>query len=553
MTNGMNDEARMTSDEEPRPTPSVIRHSSFAIRHLPFVETALILAVFVIQGAVPAPDVNEPYYLGKAIHYWNPQWAPGDFFLESSDTHHVFCFAFGWLSLWLAPLELAWTGRVLTWGLLAWAWRRLSVAVVPRPWYAILTAVGLVGLVERCQMAGEWVVGGVEAKGFAFVLVFLGLEAMVRGRWNRTWVLLGAAAGLHVLVGGWSVAAAAVAWAILRHQPSPAAPPLRAMWPALAAGFLLSLPGLIPSLTLNWGVEPEVVRQANQIYVYQRLHHHLDPFQFPPEFILRFTLLVVFWGVLCRLAPADEPLRRLRALVVGTLAIAFAGTAAAMLEYVDPAMAAGLLRFYWFRLADVVVPLGFALLAARLVAWALDRRPATGRLLAGAAIALAAYHVGGHVAERLDPAPPPAANSETYGSWRLACAWVAANERIPPTARFLTPLMSQTFKWYTGRSEVVNWKEIPQDARAIVEWWRRLEEIHGTGRADPLDQWYDTMARLRDDPQKTAERLKQLSQKYGADYVLTTRTPRLPLELVYENWTYSIYRMAPPEAPKNKD
>ena len=52
-----------------------------------FLEVALIFAVFALQGAWPVPDVNEPYYLGKAIHYWNPNAYPGDFFMESADTH----------------------------------------------------------------------------------------------------------------------------------------------------------------------------------------------------------------------------------------------------------------------------------------------------------------------------------------------------------------------------------------------------------------------------------------------------------------------------------
>ena len=35
----------------------------------------------------------------------------------------------------------------------------------------------------------------------------------------------------------------------------------------------------------------------------------------------------------------------------------------------------------------------------------------------------------------------------------------------------------QTFKWYAGRTEVVNWKDIPQDAAAIVDWSRRVTEL----------------------------------------------------------------------------
>jgi len=106
------------------------------------LEIALIFAVFVIQGAEPVPEVNEPYYLGKAIHYWNPEFAPGDFFLDTADTHVVFYVTFGWLALLLPPFALAWAGRLLTWGLLAWAWQRLSFALVPRRWFAILTRSG---------------------------------------------------------------------------------------------------------------------------------------------------------------------------------------------------------------------------------------------------------------------------------------------------------------------------------------------------------------------------------------------------------------------------
>ena len=162
--------------------------------NLPFrlAEIALIFALFAVQGAWPVPDVNEPYYLGKAIHYWNRSWGAGDFFLESADTHAIFYFTFGWLSLWLAPAALAWTGRAVTWALLAWSWERLSWAIVPRRWYAVLSAGLFACLMERCHMAGEWVIGGVEAKGFAYVLVFLGLESLVRGRWNRAWIAFGA-------------------------------------------------------------------------------------------------------------------------------------------------------------------------------------------------------------------------------------------------------------------------------------------------------------------------------------------------------------------------
>src|SRR5262249_51621135 len=150
--------------------------------------------------------------LSKATHYWNPDWCPRDFLCNSSDAHEVFYWSFGWLGRWMSLVQLAWFGRLVTWLLLAWAWQRLSESLVPAPLFAVLSAALVVTLNDRFQMAGEWLIGGGEAKGFAYVLVLLGLESLVRGRWTRTWLLLGAACSFHVLVGGWSVAAALVAW-----------------------------------------------------------------------------------------------------------------------------------------------------------------------------------------------------------------------------------------------------------------------------------------------------------------------------------------------------
>ena len=194
-------------------------HSIFMSRRQAILETLLIFAVFCLQGAWPVPEVNEPYYLGKAIHYWNPHWASSDWFLQTADTHAVFYFSVGWLALILKPTAFAWTLRLLTWALLAWSWQRLSRAVVPRAWASVLTATLFVFLLQHYNMAGEWVVGGAEAKGFSFVLVFLALEAMVEGYWNRMWLLLGVASAFHILVGGWAAVAAGAVW-MLRNGTS---------------------------------------------------------------------------------------------------------------------------------------------------------------------------------------------------------------------------------------------------------------------------------------------------------------------------------------------
>ena len=180
-------------------------------------------------------------------------------------------------------------------------------------------------------MAGEWVVGGAEAKGFSFVLVFLALEAMVEGYWNRMWLLLGFASAFHILVGGWAAVAAGAVWmlqgglfcqdASAANSPAASSPPKRpfrfvgraSSWIAPLLAFLLALPGLVPALLMNRGVEPAVTAQAHRIYVFERFPHHLDPAKFWADgFVLPFLLLVGLWLLLWPTASDSPGARRLR-------------------------------------------------------------------------------------------------------------------------------------------------------------------------------------------------------------------------------------------------
>jgi len=320
-------------------------------------EVTLIFLLFFLHAGWPPPDVNEAHYLAKAKHCWNPDWCPGDHFLESADAHAVFYWTLGWLTLYVSLPAAAWIGRIATWLLMAWGWRRLSFALVPRRLYAVLSAALFLCFLSRCHMAGEWVVGGVEAKCLAYPLVFFGLAELVHGRWSWAWLLFGAASAFHVIVGGWCVVAAGVAWLCAgKHRP-----PLLPMVPALIGGGLLALPGLASGLFLNHGVSPDTVRQATEIYVFERLDHHLLLQCFKLRYVARFVSMAVICAVMYRWLPETARARRLGGFVLGAVLIALAGAAIELILMGDRSVAAMLMRFYWYRLADVAVPIGLAL------------------------------------------------------------------------------------------------------------------------------------------------------------------------------------------------
>jgi hypothetical protein len=538
----------------------------------------IFLIFFLFAGSLP-PDVGESHYLVKAKHYWQPAWCAGDLFLKSKDAHWTFYWTFGWLTKLCSLTATAWIGRVITWAILAWSWRRLSWAIVPRSLVSLLSAGLLLFFLRNFHLAGEWVVGGVEAKGFAYALAFLALEAIARDRWRAALLFAGAAGAFHVLVGGWTAVAIGLAWLF----PVGSRPRLLLLVPAMAGGLVLALPGIVPAVALNWGVDREIVREAARIYVFERLSHHLVYHSFLPTHVARFQLLVVDWAVLAWSLRSETSLGRIQRVVVGTVVIAAVGVLidqafvlrinwgqmTALAAQLD---VAPLLRYYWFRMSDSLVPVGVSLATVVGIFRLETSRPATGAWLKVAAMLIAAANLadvcywrsrqqlppailqprpttdsepGSWLGRRHQPQPGDVSVHDWYGDWKAVCRWIA--DQTPADALFLTPREQQTFKWYAGRAEVANWKDVPQDAHGLVEWKRRLDEIY------PGDREHHR----RDLAAFSDTELLSLARKYGARYIVVDHTRsgrRIGLPRVYpilhaENRSFEVYRVTEPDKP----
>lgn len=524
---------------------------------LAVAETLLVFLAIFLHGATLPPDLNEVHYLGKARHYWNPAWCQGDFFLETADAHQVFYWTFGWLTLDRFGLSLdrvAWIGRLATWVLLAIAWRRLSWAVVPRPVVAVVTAVLFLALVARCHMAGEWIVGGVEAKGFAYAMVLFGLGSLVQQRWRTAIVLFGAATAFHVLVGGWSLVALAIAWVLLRGT---APTPIRLV-PALIAAAVLAAPSVWFALELNLHGDGQTGAAANAIYVYDRLPHHLVLTGMKPEFIVRFVVLILIGVGLVLGLVHNTATRKIAAFGAAAVAIALVGAVLSMAVAIAPDVTsdpmAAVLRFYWFRLADIVVPLAVTLLAAARIEEAYVRNAVRGSYLAAAVLLVTAAHLAVLLYERrpgteialyspADAKSRVAVDGRTViaaDDWIDVCHYFRDRPHISPAAKVLTPRNSHSFKWHAERPEVGTWKDIPQDAASIVEWMERMQTIHANrDKSAPARRWSRTLGELG------AEELTRVAQKYGAEYIVSEAEPPVDLPKIHGNRSYSVYRIVP--------
>ncbi|QDT68308.1 hypothetical protein MalM25_12290 [Planctomycetes bacterium MalM25] len=521
----------------PEPTPAIKTPSGRF-----WFESLLVFLVLLVAVGDPAPMVNEAHYLCRLKHYWNPEYCPGDLFLESPDAHFTVVWLFGWVTRFLSLPATAWLGRVISWALLAVAWRRLVGRVSDLPFLAPLSA-GLLWLgVSQGNLAGEWIFGGFEAKSLAYGFVLLGLTDAIDARWNRAWVLLGVASAMHALVGGWSVVALGAVWLTAKERPK-----LPSMAPGLLAGGLLSLAGVLPALALNTGANADQVHEADNIYVHFRLPHHLALLSKGSAWLAnragRHAVVVALLAMLTWARAASDR-RSVHLLIRFAWAAEAISLIGLVIGWIDPPWGASVLKYYWHRLADIAAPMAVALLLIEAIDAGWRTRRGLAALSTFALTLVVAWNLGGIAAQRSQrPIAPCDKRMRDPAAWREMGDWV--RENTEPDALLLVPQTSQSFKWHAERGEVVTRKDIPQDALSMIEWRRRLSDIFQIGEwADGTTRWTPSYAHLG------AGRLRELAEAYGADYALDQATGRdagMPLRhraslpIVHRVGPYTLY------------
>lgn len=527
------------------------------------LEISALLALFFIYAGDPAPAVNEAHYLVKAKNYWDPAYCAGDLFASSGKAQTTFYWTLGWLTQFVSLGTTAWVGRVIGWLMIAIGLRQCCRQLGLPAFHSLGVAViWLVGI-QYGNLAGEWVVGGIEAKVPAYAMVLLGLSEIIRRNWSRGWIWLGGASAFHVLTGGWAVVAAMITFLITeRWNCHGDKSRVRFFSVGLFVGGGLALLGLLPALRLTLDASPEDSVTAARIYSYYRISHHLLPGTFPIQWFVRHGVLAAsLVGVLWFAHPSSDK-RRMLWFGFAALLIAVCGLVVGVLPAYSPDLAAKLLRYYWFRLSDAMVPLALAfwlmglLLMERSEGSLAQKRMSLPGRLASTVLLIAIGLFGWSCYQRNQLGVPPSVSHRllgfhgndsiqeqrrAYADWVAVCDWVRV--ATPKDEIFLTPRHQQTFKWYSSRAEVVNWKDVPQDAASLLEWNRRFDHVYPRlvgaigigGMRVPI-----SYAKLREYRQQYGVRLMVVDNRITGK--------RLPLVKIYpiagqSNQTYSIYEL----------
>lgn len=458
-----------------------------------FMEVLLLAGFFFLVAGGPPPDVNESHYLTKAKHYWDASFAPQDSFLNSPDAHVVFYWAVGWLTKFCSLTTTAWIGRWISWLFLASGFISISRSLGHWRGLGLISGVLFFVLQTNFHLAGEWVVGGLEAKVFSFGFCFLAFSYAIRKKWEVVWLLLGLAIAFHVLVGGW------ITMLVAFHRISELIRTRKLFKYELLAcglGLCIGLIGLVPAWGLGGAVDALVTRRANYISVHVRLSHHLLFSSFQIDRLVRFGMLCVIWFLLWWRVGLDVVANMSVLFRIAAFSLGLCGVGILLDIGFDEVsdFQNSLLRYYWFRTSDVLVPLVVAFTVVSLgIAMAKRKKLTANGLLISMGILVICpvwnfqrtlfwdSRPRGDVmtlphSTSTDPIRRREVTLRIERHFLACCQWI--RRHTSPDAMVITPVRQQTFKWNAERAEVVTRKDMPQDPDGLVQWYNRRESLY---------------------------------------------------------------------------
>ena len=509
--------------------------------------------------------MNEPHYLCKSRHFWQPDWCAQDFFLTSPNAHTVFYATIGSLTQ-LGSFEFAAViGRVLTTLLLAWGWVHCLTPLFFTRWAPLWSAWLYLAFAACGNFSGEWLVGGIEGKVLCYAFLLASLGEILRSRPLRAATWAGLAVSFHPVVGIWGVLAFALSEALrrilqARHtrrqrvlskametdatRDVPAMPPINS--PSnlsfLIAGlgpivvFLaLALPGLIPVFQLlTESVSTETRYAATYLQVFFRLAHHLDPMMFSVRSYICYALMLTLWLVSFYWGGRTNSKRIFDGIVLFAVLFAVAGIFIGwgprppkLMPFFAQRMQ--LLKFYPFRLADVLLPVALAVSLVSVLERSLFnsvRRDGLRSFGFRPEWLIALIFLAGLGRAHLT-SETNRYSREDRVDWLDVCSWI--DQHLPADALVQSPTNGWAFKWFARRAEYVSFKDCPQDAAGIVEWNRRLNFLQKWFEQNYADEIY------------SKDELRELRRLTSLSHLLTDRLGPLELEPIYRNGTFQVY------------
>ncbi|MGL6337705.1 MAG: DUF6798 domain-containing protein [Waterburya sp.] len=498
---------------------------------------------------------NEVDVLPLAKQFVAPDWIPNDWYLNLETNYRaLFQVIFGWLIVHLGFLPTSIIGRLICYILVAWGIVLLGQKLSLSLSYLLLATIAVTyqGSLQGA-IAGEWFVGGLEAKAVAYGLILLAIPLMLKRKYILMTLLLGLATSFHVLVGGWAFLTT-LGWFCVR--PKERLLKLGQKGWLLPIIYLIASAGAIPgSLQQLLSSPPSGNISPAFIYVFLRLPHHLNPFAWHPLLWLRLIIYLVILTLCLVTLKKNADLKGWKAEDYARFELAeftlislipfVAGVAIAFFDHQGT-----WLQYYPFRFGDMMLPLTTSLLlACNLETKFATQKPKLRLWLVGCLSCILFVQIAFFTQQAIAVPTFPSEQQDVDSQWKSMSDWI--RDHTAEDAIIIShPWKLANFTWMTERATIAKLKLFPQTKEAILEYYERLNDLSGGAVAkiyfgdEELDQRKTIKAISEGFSHLNTAQVQNLMTKYKSNYFLTNSSHYLDLPIVHTQAGYILYGQA---------
>lgn len=509
--------------------------STFAIALCLFL---LVSANFVIHRNMTK---NEIGHLLDAKQLANPEFMPGDWYLNIPASHRLpFQTLMYPLSRNFSFMTMSIAGRFF-----GFLFVCIGLALIAkRIGLNAITASAAMGLFltfgQSLPPGGEWIFRSIESKVIAYGLLFFALNALLNKKIAQAAFFSGLATTMHVLVGGWGSVAL---WLTILTQRTASRRELLTgilVWcVAGAGGIYFALASLLESA-------PDLPFNIEQIYVYFRNPHHLDPSHWKlhlDDFFITATMLW-FLARSRKFFPLNTEQQLIARFALWTIPPYLLGILIFPFSF-----APKFLQYYPFRVGSTIVLLFGLLIAVTVISNYIFRKPALQWLFAIVAVFFFWSGAGGFVKDigELREFPEGALRGGKNKTRALyeACHWIRDNTE--PGALLLATPRDESIIYLSCRPVVAWFKHLPTPKAEIAEWYQRLIDFNGGSQ--PTKTGFRASREIEENFYRLSETgYRYMAKKYGAQYLLVNNRDDLTFPKLFSNKRYAVFKIDFPDS-----
>ncbi len=508
------------------------------------VKVLSLVTIIFISQFMPIVEYNEMDVIPYGYALFNPDWLSSDWYLN---LEILYRFPFGYISGFFVALfgfiPTIFYGRIISYIFFSYACLSLIKTTKTNFVLGCVWLMVFLTFFPNGMYSGEWIIGGLETKVFAYSFALLALRAALEKKYGPTFLYSGISLSLHLLIGGYHLMCL---FAVLRLQAALDSQVIRDM---LNKSYLFLIGGFwgiigISSYLFN-PVSQEISKLAWDVYVQVRVPYHVLPKLYFEALVVPF--LFSFFNLVTVFYIKKEELKYLSSYIL--VATAISGLGVLIYWFGDQA----LLRYYFFRFNDAIQPLLTILILASL---GTDKLEQLGRILKipeRLNVRLPAILLLGITVFFVIKKVPNIQKLMSTDSYKISeiqkrssvdfemSEWI--NSNTPATSVFIVPIDWETFYMEAERPLFVSWKHAPQRAHDLVEWYKRIQL---------LNKGEDLMSKNIDHRKVVARNYKKLTdveivnikeQYPEVSHVILPSEISLEFEEIFRTTNFILYKL----------